>query len=587
MASGEGAYRRNYKKSSYYYRNSKFAAEAEGQSKNEEPKFAKCDGLEEQGPSKFCQGFPGKEKGWNALDAKPRRAHGRRMPARNTPFHPPKQPSPEMSSPAERNVVVSPGKMLNEKPFGNQRTFCEKCTSALQFLDVDDLNSLILKLKEKVVLEHPSSRRYWHDIEETATVRISQEELCSESLPVVSQPSPHQNDYGIQQPNLYYSPWNDYTSSWVSSLRHPSCFPTDGGDSSTTTTFQAESGSKNHVETYTYSAVLSQNISRKLKVTEEKSKNSGSFHFSRNLEAASTVKTYQEEKLQPHGAHASGFQQRSHQQSYQAEGFIDSHCHLDLLYSKLSFQGTFSKFRKVYGSSFPKEFQGCISDFCDPRTLKYGLWEELLKDDLIWGAFGCHPHFARYYDDYQERNVLQALRHPKAVAYGEIGLDYSYKCTTPIPEQFEVFERQLELAVSLNLPLLIHCRDADKDLLRILKKAVPPDYKIHRHCFTGSYSVIEPLLKHFPNLYVGFTAILTYNSAWQAKEALKKIPLERILVETDAPYFLPRQFPRSVCRYSHPGLALYTVQEIARIKNEPLSHVLVTLHENTRRLYNL
>lgn len=62
-----------------------------------------------------------------------------------------------------------------------------------------------------------------------------------------------------------------------------------------------------------------------------------------------------------------------------------------------------------------------------------------------------------------------------------------------------------------------------------------------RHCFTGSYPVIEPLLSHFPNLSVGFTAVLTYSSAWAARDALRQIPLERIIVETDAPYFLPRQ----------------------------------------------
>lgn len=72
---------------------------------------------------------------------------------------------------------------------------------------------------------------------------------------------------------------------------------------------------------------------------------------------------------------------------------------------------------------------------------------------------------------------------------------------------------------------------------RILTWDSPP----RRHCFTGSYPVIEPLLDHFPNMSVGFTAVLTYSSAWEAREALKQIPLERIIVETDAPYFLPRQ----------------------------------------------
>ncbi|KAH0630211.1 hypothetical protein JD844_012944 [Phrynosoma platyrhinos] len=269
------------------------------------------------------------------------------------------------------------------------------------------------------------------------------------------------------------------------------------------------------------------------------------------------------------------------------EGFIDTHCHLDMLYSKMAFRGTFSKFRKTYDSTFPEEFQGCIADFCDPRTLNNFLWEDLLKEDMVWGAFGCHPHFARYYSDLYERHLLQAMRHPKAIAFGEMGLDYSYKCSTEVPKQHKVFERQLNLAVSLRKPLVIHCRDADEDLLEIMKKCVPKDYKIHRHCFTGRYSVIEPLLDYFPNLTVGFTAVLTYPSAHEARESVRKIPLSRIVVETDAPYFLPRQVHKSVCQYSHPGVALHTVKEIARLKEVPVSIMLAILRQNTNKIYNL
>nr|XP_056708681.1 putative deoxyribonuclease TATDN2 [Euleptes europaea] len=276
-----------------------------------------------------------------------------------------------------------------------------------------------------------------------------------------------------------------------------------------------------------------------------------------------------------------------HLPRYLEEGFIDTHCHLDMLYSKMAFRGTFSKFRKTYDSTFPEEFEGCIADFCDPRTLNNFLWEDLLKEDMVWGAFGCHPHFARYYSDLHERNLLQAMRHPKAIAFGEIGLDYSYKCSTEVPTQHKVFERQLDLAVSLRKPLVIHCRDADDDLLHIMKKCVPKDYKIHRHCFTGRYNVIEPLLDYFPNLTVGFTALLTYPSANEARETVKKIPISRIVVETDAPYFLPRQVPKSVCQYSHPGVALHTVRELARLKEVPLSIMLAILKRNTQKIYDL
>ncbi|XP_063102609.1 putative deoxyribonuclease TATDN2 [Cavia porcellus] len=586
MASRDGAYRRNYKKSFSYSKNS----ETEDPSKKEDSKVQnRRDWHEEQGPSMIHQSISGREMGRCALGAKPKvvdRPTPGMPPARNTISYPQKQSAPRMTGSVEKKVVITPDTMLSEKPHGNQRVlFCEKCSSPLQIVNCNNCKSPTLKSKQMVVLEHPSSRSYWHDINALATLRISQEEPFSESPPVVSTLLTHQNDYSVQQPNLYYSPWNDYTSSWIKSVRNSHL---DCGDSSITTTLQAKRGSRNFVGAYSYSAMHSQNMPRKTKMTENASQNSRSFHFSESLEAELKEKNYQEETLSwASGAHEYGFQPTSHlEQSSPAKGFIDSHCHLDMTYTKLSFQGTFAKFRKIY-KSFPKEFQGCITDFCDPRTLKHGLWEALLKEDLVWGAFGCHPHFARYYNDYQERNILRALQHPKAVAFGEIGLDYSHKCSTPIPEQFRVFEKQLKLAVSLKLPLLIHCRDADEDLLVIMKKLVPPDYKIHRHCFTGSYPVIEPLLQHFPNLSVGFTAVITYSSAWQARDAVKQIPLDRILVETDAPYFLPHQVPRSLCQYSHPGLALYTVREIARIKDQPLSHVLTTLHDNTSRLYNI
>ncbi|MGH0177643.1 UNVERIFIED_CONTAM: hypothetical protein FKN15_075568 [Acipenser sinensis] len=166
---------------------------------------------------------------------------------------------------------------------------------------------------------------------------------------------------------------------------------------------------------------------------------------------------------------------------HRQHGFIDTHCHLDMLYAKLTFKGTFAAFRNLYHSTFPVEFEGCIADFCNPRhIIRERLWEDLLREEKVWGAFGCHPHFARYYTEAHERAILDAMRHPKAIAFGEMGLDYSHKCSTEVLKQKQVFERQLRLAVSMRKPLVIHCRNADEDLFEIMKKLVPRDYKIHR-----------------------------------------------------------------------------------------------------------
>ncbi|XP_040214779.1 putative deoxyribonuclease TATDN2 isoform X2 [Rana temporaria] len=270
------------------------------------------------------------------------------------------------------------------------------------------------------------------------------------------------------------------------------------------------------------------------------------------------------------------------------DGFIDTHCHLDMLFSRLqNYKRSFADLREQYFSTFPSEFQGCITDYCDPRTLKRLPWRHVLNENMVWGAFGCHPHFAQYYNDQLQEEMMQAMRHPKAIAYGEMGLDYSHKCSTTIPDQHAVFEKQLKLAVPLGKPLVIHCRDADEDLFRIMKKWVPHDYKIHRHCFTGNYKDIEPFLDEFPNMSVGFTAVLTYPSAGNARDAVSRIPLDKLIVETDAPFFVPRQVPKSLCKFSHPGLAVHTVEEVARLKNLPVESVMAKLRENTYRLYNI
>nr|XP_046239843.1 putative deoxyribonuclease TATDN2 [Scatophagus argus]XP_046239844.1 putative deoxyribonuclease TATDN2 [Scatophagus argus]XP_046239845.1 putative deoxyribonuclease TATDN2 [Scatophagus argus] len=269
-------------------------------------------------------------------------------------------------------------------------------------------------------------------------------------------------------------------------------------------------------------------------------------------------------------------------------GFIDAHCHLDMLYGKLGFCGTFSNFQRLYQSSFPSEFRGCITNFCNPGVMvKEALWEGLLGEDMVWGAFGCHPHFAKDYSSVQEHNILMAMRHPKAVAFGEMGLDYSHKNSTEVSRQKGVFEQQLRLAVAMQKPLVIHCRDADDDLLAIMRKCVPREHKIHRHCFTNSYSVIEPFLAEFPNLYVGFTALITYFRATEARDAVRKIPLNRIVLETDAPYFLPRQVSKDVCRFSHPGMGIHTLQELSLLKGEDMDTVLATIRNNTTQLYGV
>lgn len=283
-----------------------------------------------------------------------------------------------------------------------------------------------------MLLELSSSGSDWSDVDDVASVRFSQEEPVLLRPSTVPEPSAFPTDYVMYPAHLYSSPWCDYASYWATNLKASS---SSGTVDHTPVQVQADKSNRSLRGDCPPSSIVSpEKPSREPKAAKEGQSQSSRFsRFPRNSKDMKEKRTFQEETpARP------GLLPRGQQEAALEEGFIDTHCHLDMLYAKLSFQGTFAKFRKIYSSSFPREFQGCISDFCDPRTLSDGLWEELLKEDLVWGAFGCHPHFARYYSDSQERNLLQALRHPKAVAFGEMGLDYSYKCTTPVPEQHKV-----------------------------------------------------------------------------------------------------------------------------------------------------
>ncbi|XP_025060576.1 putative deoxyribonuclease TATDN2 [Alligator sinensis] len=502
------------------------------------------------------------------------------------------------SSCARSVVILSDPR---KKPVTFQRTVIAEPPSKLVFVDEPSSSSEDgLEFEQKKMPEkNPSVGSDWSDVEDVESLaRFSQEDSLPQlNSPRILETSRTLSDNLTYPTNVNSCMWGGSVGCWTSSPKPPECcsFLSPSQDTSYLTGSGTNSLCDISVELATNASFnASEDVESPVEGGHWRSRSRDSSVVCRERsrpsreEVGSCAPVVRRVRLSD--SFSNEYMNREvpdELPKYLEEGFVDTHCHLDMLYSKLSFKGTFAKFRGVYHSSFPKEFQGCITDFCDPRTLRDSLWEDLLKEDMVWGAFGCHPHFARYYTEFHERSLLQAMRHPKAIAFGEMGLDYSYKCSTDVSTQHKVFQRQLQLAVSLRKPLVIHCREADDDLLKIMKKFVPSDYKIHRHCFTGSYNVLEPLLKHFPNLSVGFTALLTYSSAAEARETVRKIPLNRIIVETDAPYFLPRQVPKSMCQYSHPGLALHTVREITHLKGLPLSLTLANLRQNTKSLYDV
>lgn len=175
---------------------------------------------------------------------------------------------------------------------------------------------------------------------------------------------------------------------------------------------------------------------------------------------------------------------------------------------------------------------------------------------------------------------------PEVVSIGEIGLDYSMSPTDDVKStQKSVFAEQCDLAIEFKKPLVIHCRDAQDDCLEVLKRHVPREWNIHCHCFMESMDDCKTKwLDEYPNLYIGLTNIVSPNQ----QQVAKGIPLDRLLLETDAPYFVPRRIPKSAqISHTNPGMALFTASSIANIRGISLKEVIRQTNANTRTVYNL
>ncbi|XP_025107300.1 uncharacterized protein LOC112572020 isoform X4 [Pomacea canaliculata] len=270
--------------------------------------------------------------------------------------------------------------------------------------------------------------------------------------------------------------------------------------------------------------------------------------------------------------------------------FIDTHCHLDLLFRRQPFKGTFSEYHKQHKATFPSNFEGCVTVFCNPKYFSHeGQWRPIVEDTGVWMAAGCHPKSATDFTEWALDSLQHCLKHDKVVALGEIGLDYSknYKLNSEL--QKRVFARQIKIALDSQLPLVVHCREAEEDCFNILKQYVPHNYKVHCHCFTSSLTVATCWMSHFTNMYFGLTPLVTYQSATETHEVAEFLPLEKLLLETDAPYFLPGGFNTSThgLTLSHPGMALTVATRVAELRKMQVEDVLVQVRQNTLAMYGI
>lgn len=200
------------------------------------------------------------------------------------------------------------------------------------------------------------------------------------------------------------------------------------------------------------------------------------------------------------------------------------------------------------------------------------------KYPFVYAACGYHPESAAEADDEKLFEIEKMLSHKKCVALGEIGLEYHYDFV-PKNVQLDVFEKQLQIAVKHDIPVIVHDREAHADTMELLKKYKP---KGVLHCYSGSAEMAKEVLKL--GMYIGFGGAVTFKNAVKPVDVVEMLPLDRLLLETDCPYMapVPMRGKRNNSAYIE-----YVAEKIGEIKNMSPQAILDITKENTMNLFNI
>jgi TatD DNase family protein len=205
---------------------------------------------------------------------------------------------------------------------------------------------------------------------------------------------------------------------------------------------------------------------------------------------------------------------------------------------------------------------------------------------ILYSTAGVHPHHAADYTDASDALIRSLIENPVVVAVGECGLDY-FRNFSPREAQLEAFRRQLDIARDTGLPVFLHQRDAHDDFVEILESALPEISRAVAHCFTGEHESLREYLAM--GLYIGITGwICDERRGQHLHDIVEVIPDDRLLIETDAPYLLPRTIrPKPKTRRNEPMYLPEVLKVVAEARGQSLEHVAQVTTENARRFFNL
>ncbi|MGE0053381.1 MAG: TatD family hydrolase [Hyphomicrobium sp.] len=246
---------------------------------------------------------------------------------------------------------------------------------------------------------------------------------------------------------------------------------------------------------------------------------------------------------------------------------VDRHCHIDRHEFAKDLDGVVER-AKAAGVGILVNISTRIRKFGDVKAV-------IERFDNVYGSVGTHPHNAHEELDIPVSEIVRLSRHPKIVSIGEAGLDYFYKHSTPAA-QAEGFRNHIAAARETGLPLEIHTRDADADTLAILKdEHAKGPFPAILHCFTGGRELAMGAVDL--GLYVSFSGVISFKKSDALREIARDIPMDRLLLETDAPFLAPEPYRGKL---NEPALIVHTAKALAGVKGVSEDEIAKVTTEN-------
>jgi TatD DNase family protein len=253
---------------------------------------------------------------------------------------------------------------------------------------------------------------------------------------------------------------------------------------------------------------------------------------------------------------------------------IDTHCHLTFDQLVGDIEGVLARSRAAGVTSW-------ITVGTDIEQNQKAI-ELTKKFDNLYATAGIHPHDAKDVTAETIKELKNHAQNEKIVAIGETGLDFHYNFSKPAQQQ-RLFVQHLEIAAELNLPVVIHCRQAFDETIAVLEARDYCVRKVVFHCFSGTAQQARVILDH--GFHISFTGVVTFKNAKETQQAASVVPLDRLMVETDCPYMSPE--PMRKQKINEPALMIHTAEYLAKLKQTEPAEFAKAVTSTTRAFFNL